>query len=428
VRDIALAMVLLACIPIIFKRPWFGIIVWTWIAFMNPHKQAWGFMTEMPVALVIALVTLASILRSQEPKKIPWTRESVTLAIFVVWMTFTTFFALYPSEAWPQWDKVIKIQFMIFIAMMVINDPFRLNVLVWTIALSIGYYGVKGGIFTILHGGVYRVYGPSGSFIADNNCMGLALAMTVPLMYYLYREQAKRWYVRWGLLGAMLLTALAAFGTHSRGALLGMGAMGVMFWWKSRQKFFTALLGFFVAVFVYNFMPQEWFDRMSTIKTYDEEVSAQNRFDSWRFAYNLALSRITGGGFETFAGRSDAHSIYFEVMGEHGFVGFGLFVLLGIFTWLKAGSIRRKTEKVPELAWMALLARMSQVSLVAYATAGAFLGMGYFDYPYNLVLILVICQAILAKSSAEQARGSVDGLAAGAQVIPRRRVPTGASP
>ncbi len=427
-RDILLAAVLLASIPMIFKRPWFGIIVWTWIAFMSPHRQAWGFMTEMPVALIIALVTLVSVLRSPEPKKIPWTRDSITLAIFVLWMTLTTFFALYPSLAFEQWDKVIKIQLMIFVAMMVINDPHRLNVLVWTIVLSIGYYGVKGGIFTILHGGVHRVYGPWGSFIGDNNSMGLALAMTIPLMYYLYREQAKRWYVRWGMLAAMLLTALAAFGTHSRGALLGMGAMAAMLWWKSRQKFFTTLVIAFVALVVYNFMPQEWFDRMASIKTYEEELSAQSRFDSWRFGYNMALARVTGGGFETFAGRSDAHSIYFEVMGEHGFVGFGLFVLLGLFTWLTAGRIRRRTEKVPELSWMALLARMSQVSLAAYAAAGAFLGMAYFDYPYNLVVILVACQAILAKAAAASPLGSTEQLAAGARVIPRRRLASGASP
>jgi probable O-glycosylation ligase (exosortase A-associated) len=194
----------------------------------------------------------------------------------------------------------------------------------------------------------------------------------------------------------MFLTSIAAFGTHSRGALLGMGAMAAMLWWKSRQKF---LMTFFLAAgaaTVYTLMPQEWFDRMSTIKTYEQELSAQSRFDSWRFAYNLASNRFVGGGFETFAGRSDAHSVYFEVLGEHGFVGLGLFLSLGLFTWMAASRIRRATEKIPDMNWMATLARMTQVSLVAYASAGAFLGMAYFDYVYNLVLIIVVCKAILA--------------------------------
>jgi probable O-glycosylation ligase (exosortase A-associated) len=324
------------------------------------------------------------------------------LAVFVVWMTFTTFFATFPPAAWEQWEKVAKIQLMIFVALMLITTRERLHLLVWTIAVSIGFYGVKGGIFTILNGGVHRVYGPTGTFIADNNSMGLALAMTVPLMYYLY-QQSTRIYVRWGLIAAMLLTSIAAFGTHSRGALLGMMAMGAMLWWKSRQKVLMALLVAIGASAVFLLMPQEWFDRMATIKTYEDDWSTQGRFRAWEFAFNMALSRPTGGGFETFRGGTDAHSIYFEVLGEHGFIGLALFLSLGTFTWIAAGRIHRETEKTPDMSWMANLARMTQVSLVAYATAGAFLGMAYFDYPYNLVLIVVACRAILAARHAQLA-------------------------
>jgi len=398
-RDIVLAIAILASLPVIWRRPWFGIIVWTWLGFMNPHRMAWGFMVDQPVALVVALVTLVSLLKSQEPKKIPWTRESKVLAVFVVWMTITTIFAIFPPAAWEQWEKVAKIQLMIFVAMMLITTRERLHLLVWAIAVSIGFYGVKGGIFTIIHGGVHRVYGPSGTFIADNNSMGLALAMTVPLMYYLY-QQSTRFYVRWGLLAAMLLTSLAAFGTQSRGALLGMAAMGAMLWWKSRQKILMAVLVLAGIGSVFLFMPQEWFDRMHTIKQYEEDWSAQGRFRAWSFAVDLASSRVFGGGFETFRGGTDAHSIYFEVLGEQGFIGLGLFLSLGLFTWMSAGRIRRITEKTPDMAWMATLARMTQVSLAAYATAGAFLGMAYFDYPYNLVLIVVACQSILAAREA----------------------------
>ena len=407
-RDILVAALVLGSIPFILKRPWIGIIVWTWLGFMNPHRLAWGFVTEMPVAYIVALTTLVSMLLSKEPKKITWTRESITLALFIGWMVVTTFFAMYPEFAWLQLEKVAKIQLMIFVAMMLITNRYRLHVLVWTIAVSIGFYGVKGGIFTIVHGGVYRVVGPSGTFIGGNNEMGLALGMTIPLMYYLYRE-SKRFYVRWGLAAAMLLTALAAIGTQSRGAMLGMSAMGVMLWWKSRQKFFMALLLAVGVAMVYNFMPQEWFDRMATIKTYEQDGSAQGRIEAWTFAFNVASNRFFGGGFEMFHGSTDAHSIYFEVLGEHGFVGLGLFLLLGLFTWMAASSIRRSTEKTHDMAWMATLARMTQVSLVAYAAAGAFLGMAYFDYTYNLVLIVVICRGILASRAASAVLASAEG-------------------
>jgi probable O-glycosylation ligase (exosortase A-associated) len=234
--------------------------------------------------------------------------------------------------------------------------------------------------------------------------------MTIPLLYYLYNESQRK-FVRWGLIGAMLLTGLAAFGTHSRGALLGMGAMGAMLWWKSRQKFLIAFLSVVGVASVYMFMPQEWFDRMSTIKSYDNELSAKSRFDSWEYAVNVASRRILGGGFGAFAGRSDAHSIYFEVLGEHGFIGLALFLALGVFTWMSASQVRRAAEKTKETAWMGTLARMTQVSLVAYATAGAFLGMAYFDYTYNLVLIVIACKVILAKRQAAPSPASAFALA-----------------
>ena len=401
-RDILVAVLVLGSLPFILKRPWFGVIVWTWLGFMNPHRMAWGFVREMPVAMIVALATLFGMLLSREAKRIPWTRESILLALLVLWMTITTFFATFSALAWEQWEKVVKIQLMIFVAMMLITTRERLNLLVWTIVVSIGFYGVKGGIFTILHGGVHRVMGPPGTFIGENNSIGLALTMTVPLMYYLYQESS-RWYVRWGLVAAMLLTTVAAFGTQSRGGLLAMGAMGLMLWWKSRQKVLMTLLVAAGAWSVFLFMPQQWFDRMMTIRNFEEDASAQGRLRAWRFAYNIAVDRFFGGGFETFRGGTDAHSIFFEMLGEHGFVGLALFLALGLFTWMAASRIRRKTESTEDMAWMARLARMTQASLVGYAAAGSFLGMAYYDYAYNLVLIVIICEAILAQRAASTA-------------------------
>jgi probable O-glycosylation ligase (exosortase A-associated) len=427
-RDILVAVLVFGSIPFILYRPWLGIIVWSWLGFMNPHRMAWGFITEMPVAYMVALATLVGMLFSREPKRIPWSRESVVLAMFVAWMTITTFFAMYPPLAWEQLEKVAKIQLMIFVAMMLINTRERLHALVWTIALSIGFYGVKGGIFTILQGGEHRVYGPPGTFIGGNNEMGLALAMTVPLMYYLYRE-SHRAFVRAGLAAAMLLTTLAAFGTQSRGALLAMVAMGAMLWWKSRQKVLMTVLVLMGAGLAFAIMPPEWFERMATIKTFEEDQSARGRIQAWTMAFNMASHRFFGGGFESFQfpsyaiynpgyeGGHDAHSIFFEVLGEHGFVGLALFLTLGILTWMAASRIRRSTERDPEMAWMATLARMTQVSLVAYASAGAFLGMAYFDYAYNLVLIVIACKAILlarSKTALPAARRPVASRAAAA--------------
>ncbi|MBS0554142.1 MAG: putative O-glycosylation ligase, exosortase A system-associated [Proteobacteria bacterium] len=409
-RDIAVTLAVFSVLPFVFKRPWIGVLLWTWLSIMNPHRMAWGFSTSFPFAMIVALVTLLSFLFSRESKRIPWERESITLLLFVCWMFITTTFAIYQELAWLQFEKVIKIQLMTFVALMLINTPERVKYFVAVTALSLGFYGVKGGIFTIMKGGANRVQGPPGTFIEGNNEIGLAMAVAVPLLYFLARNVTHRW-LKPAMYAATVLTAIAAIGTQSRGALVGMAAMGLIFWWKSKQKFVVALLGGIAVFAIVQIMPQEWYDRMHTINTYDEDESAMGRINAWWMAFHLASHRFWGGGFETFQPAMfelyapnptqvhDVHSVYFEVLGEQGFVGLGLYLLLAVLTWRSAGAIRRAVKGIRELNWMDELARMVQVSFVAYFTAGAFLGMAYFDLYYNIVVVIIAMKVMLKNRS-----------------------------
>src|SRR5438034_1506555 len=211
-RDVALTLVIFGTLPFILWRPYIGILVWTWIGFMNPHRLTWSFAYDMPFAMIVALVTLVGALSSREPKKIPWTRETILLLVFLTWMLLTTINAMYPELAWFKLNQFWKILLMIYVTMMLMQSKERINQLVWVVALSIGFYGVKGGIFTIVHGGVYHVKGPEGRFIGGDNEMGLALIMTIPLLRYLQLTTSKTW-VRSGLAVAMVLCAIATVGS-----------------------------------------------------------------------------------------------------------------------------------------------------------------------------------------------------------------------
>ncbi len=405
-RDIFVTMVVFGSIPLIFMQPYVGILVWSWLGYMNPHRLAWGFSTNFPFAMIVAIVTVAALLFSKEPKRIPWTAESKLLVIFILWMLVTTFFSLYPDLAWLQFEKVIKIQFVIFLTLILINSREKIHALAWMIALSLGFYGIKGGIFTITSGGGMHVQGPDGTFIGGNNEIGLALIMTIPLMRYLQLNTQRAW-LRYGLIGAMALSILAVFGTQSRGALLGIAAMGFFLLFKSRQKIVLITLLVISIPVALSFMPQSWHERMGTIKTYEQDESALGRIDAWKFAFQQAVDRpITGGGFEVFSGRTDAHSIYFEVLGEHGFIGLILFLSLGIMAWRTGGWVVKNCKDQPELKWLSDLAAMLQVSLIGYAVGGAFLGLAYFDLYYHLVAMLAICKLLYLKAQA----GEVDAV------------------
>lgn len=404
-RDILVSAIVFGTLLLVFKHPHYGIWLWGWLSYMNPHKQAWGFATNMPFALMTAVVTLTAYLLSKEPKRMPWSPEIVLIFVFLAWVTFTSFFAFFPQLAWEQWDKVWRILIMTLVTAMLLTSRERVEGLVWIIALSLGYYGIKGGIFTLVHGGSFRVQGPAQTFIAGNNEMALALIMTVPLIRYLHLQEKRRW-LKMGLAGAMVLTGVAAIGSQSRGALLAGTVMALFLWLKSRNKFVTAIFLAVAMGIIGAVMPQEWHARMTTIKTYEQDDSALGRINAWHTAYNVATERITGGGFEmfrpsTFAAYApepdrvhDVHSIYFEVIGEHGFIGFGIWLLLAVVAWRTGSRIIRACKNDPVRKWAADLAAMTQVSMIGYGAAGAFLGLAYFDYYYHLIIILVLTHKI----------------------------------
>lgn len=417
-RDILVTLIVFGLLPSIFKKPYMGALLWVWISVMNPHTQGWGFATTFPFAAIIAAVTILSLLFTKEPKSLPLTPVIWTFIFFVVWMNVTTIFAIYPDDVYEQWNKVMKIMLMTLVTLMLIKTQKHIQLFIWVIALSLGYYGIKGGIFTILSGGVDMVLGPEGTFIGGNNEIALALIMAIPLMHYLQTITQNIW-VRHGLTAAMLLSALAALGSYSRGALLAIAAMGLFLWLKSQHKVRIGLLLLLAVPPAIAFMPDKWTERMDTINEYEEDLSVQGRFNAWWMAYNLAKDRPIGGGFEVitpelfyrYAPNPEdihaAHSIYFQVLGEHGFPGLGLYLILGFLTWRTGSWIIRNTAKRPEYRWALDLATMIQVSLVGFAVGGTFLSLLYFDVPYYLMGAMVATRVLVERELKEKTLSAI---------------------
>jgi len=272
---------------------------------------------------------------------------------------------------------------------------------------------VKGGIFTIAHGGVYHVMGPAQSFIGDNNSLALALIMTIPLLRYLQLSTTSGW-LKTAMTVSIFLCAISIIGSQSRGALLGILAMGLFLWLKSRNKLFTGLLAAVAATMVLLIMPESWYQRMETTIHYQHDASALGRINAWKMAINLAGHKPLGGGFFAFQPGMFAvyspepwnvhasHSIYFQMLGEQGYLGLFLFLLLGLLVWRACSGIIKRARGDPENRWAADLAAMLQVSLVGYSTAGAFLGLAHFDLYYDVIAVVVLCKITLATRQASR--------------------------
>src|SRR5262245_57307827 len=166
---------------------------------MNPHRIVFGFAQSIPWAMIVGGAALAGLLATKDKKPVPWNTQLVLIVILMFFFTFTTLFAWAPEPAWAQSDRVMKVLVMAIIPTTVIYGKERSRLLLLVIALSIGYYRVKGGVWTILTGGGERVHGPSQSFISQSNGIGLGLVMVIPIMVALLAEEKRKWY-RWGMI------------------------------------------------------------------------------------------------------------------------------------------------------------------------------------------------------------------------------------
>lgn len=423
-RDLFYFTLLAVAMVYTLRKPWIGIMSWTIVSIMSPHVFGNRIRT-FPVAMVVAAVTLIAFMAIRDKdRKFPMCRETATFMMLMLWISITLPFSFDVEGSFEGWKKVMKIDFMILIALAMLRTKHHIEVLVWMLAISIGFYGVKGGIFTITSGGNDRVWGPESTFIEGNNELALAIIMVIPFIRYLQMRSQSRW-LKLALLGSMLISVASALGSHSRGALLALATMAAVLWMRSRNKFTTLLIGVIVGTAFYSLMPAHWFNRMETIGEYQQDGSAMGRINAWWMAYNLAKSRFFGGGFNVYnptmfglyapdpTDIHAAHSIYFQILGEHGFVGLFIFLLLWFFCWRSATDLRKRGSKSPETQWVADLGAMCQVSMAGYFVGGAFLSLAYFDLPYNTMILIVLARAWLdrkgwleeqAAQAAEQAK------------------------
>jgi probable O-glycosylation ligase (exosortase A-associated) len=436
-RDFILTAFIFGCLPFTLVRPEWGVLLWTWIGLMNPHRLTWGFAYTLQFAMVVAVVTLIGVLLSPEPKRMPLRPPVVALLAFIVWMCVTTLTALNPDGAYEAWQRTIKVQVFVLVTLVMMQSRARLNALVWVSTLSIAFFGVKGGLYTLNAGGAGMVLGPPGTFIEGNTEISLAITMTLPLLRYLQLQTQRRW-LRWGLGAAMVLSAIAILGSYSRGALIAIVAMGLFFLLKTRNKLAITLAFAVIVPAFMLFMPVQWYDRMSTIGEYEQDASAMGRINAWGFAWNLASDRpMVGGGFRAFTPENflawapypndfhDSHSIWFQVLGEHGFVGIALFVLLWLLTWRSAARVIAMARQYgPDFLWASDLVRATQVGLIGYWAGGSFLGLAYWDYPYVLMAIIVLAEVVVAKEIKAKedqpaaAEGQATNVAASTAVVP----------
>lgn len=426
-RDVVIVLFFMAVSAAAFRRPFYGALLWVLFGLMNPHRMTFGFAFSLPFAQMAVLVTVLAALFHRSDLRWPRGTPMVLLLVFIAWMGLSTVAAILPDPSMNKYIDVLKVLGMTVVVATMIRTREEIMGLVWVMVLSMGYFGVKGGVFTISTGGNFRVWGPPNSLVEGNNELAVALILTIPLIYFLATNAAvsrdfrpasrlSDRVIRLGGYLSMAMCAAAALGSQSRGALLAIVSMGLVLWWRSKSKLGIGVMLLLAGLVAIPMLPDSWFERMETIGTYDEDLSALQRINAWETAVNIARDRPTGAGFATanavvfdrYSPRGSgewvyvAHSIYFQVLGDHGWVGLGLYITFWLATYFGAGRIARQARLRSDLAWAVALMDMCKVSMVGFAVGGAFLSLAYWDMPYYL-MVIVVATGMLVRASIGQA-------------------------
>jgi probable O-glycosylation ligase (exosortase A-associated) len=401
---------MLCVLALTTQWPLIGAITYVWLSTAHPQTGNTGFFAwQWP--LITITVFFASYLVQRH--KVFSLRSSVFSYIFLFycWTTLTSFFALAPEVGWGLWWDFTRLIVTVLLIGGTISNRRDLNLVVWAMLAGVASIMASGLIQVALSGGRSAVQGVQGSeFFGTNEVARLFGVAGLPYALFL-SFHAQHPLLRKICRAIFVGCIIAIVGTFSRGAFIALAATFLFWALISRRRWMlvaqASALVVIVAVLFTDRAADAFLSRMQTIQDYQNDGSFQGRLFAWDFALRTVAQRpITGGGFGVFrldenpqntSGEGswrDAHSVYFETLGEHGYVGLALYLLVVIGAFLKASAIKRQCKGNPALYWERDLAIAVQLSLVFHLVGGLTISATYVQYTYFTLMIVAVLDKI----------------------------------
>lgn len=408
-RDLIFSLFVLGMVPACFKKPFIGLAMFSWLAYMRPQDLTWGFARYQRWSYLIALVTFIGFIRLRPDRWFMANWRSYLMLVFMALVGISVAICERPEEV--QFTKYLEFCKIIIIALfttVAVRTREQLRMLLWIIALSLGFYGVKSGIwgfFSFFQTPIIR--GPGGMML-DNNDLSLALSMAVPVLLHLGLTEQKKM-VRRAFLVAVPLTMITIMLTHSRGGFLSLSAaLGVMIW-HSRNRVAVFSVAAFLGLVALAVLPSAYKERISSIGDYKTEGSALGRLHSWNVGYHMAVGNpFFGVGMNKYrqhfveydpnptpdllAGHNIivAHNSYIQIWAESGSLALGIyFVLLGS-CFVTIWRVRKHAKERYFTSWILNYATMFQASMLAFMIGGTFLNRAHFDLVYEFIALIMV--------------------------------------
>ena len=417
-RDLALVAFLFALLLLALKRPFLFTLAYMYVDTVSPQRLSYYLLNRVPISMIVAALAIGGwlIMDKKELRIAP--RQGLIL-ILLAYLTWTTAFADLPLEAWTKWDWVWKaMAFAIFLPF-TLRTRLRIEASLLFLTLSAAAIIIVGGLKTVTSGGGYGVL----NLMVDNNSglyesstiSTIAIAL-IPIILWFTRFGTifpPDWRVKTFCFALVFSCLLMPIGTEARTGLVCIALLGLLMLRDAKRRLLYIFAAGFLGLVAIPFLPSSFTNRMETIQGFKADESAGTRLAVWSWTWNYALDHPMGGGFEAYrqnriqvntvntqtSGEASVvttqsvadegrayHSAYFEMLGEQGFPGLFLFLLIHGIGLVRMEIIRRRYYRAEgEDEWISPLATALQNFQFVYLVGALFVGIAYQPFVYLML-------------------------------------------
>ncbi len=328
-------------------RPVVGLFVYVGFAMLRPQYM-WSFAGDMSgISLYVGAATLVGwALKGFGGVALGRGRVIVLLLLaFTGWAWLSATLGLDPASSTLWVIELVKIVGPFMVGATLLNTRRLIWGMLWVIVAAHGYIAYDMNNWYYFRG--YNFIHESGYGFMDNNSFALSLVTALGLAGMLALA-ARKWPERiLALLCALLIVSTVVM-SYSRGAMLGLGFVGLMAVVLTPKRPSYVVLMLVGSLATARLMGPQVQERLATVFAEEEERdgSAQSRLDLWKACLEIAADNpLVGIGPRNFplvaakygfsAGK-EAHSTWMQGAAELGFVGVGLLLLFYLVTMATA--------------------------------------------------------------------------------------------
>lgn len=423
-RDLVILAVLPFLVYAMCKRPFIGLGLWIWTALFFPNGWLYGAASVIRYNLLFAGITVVGYFALKNKPKFKLTGTGALILLFFAWTTASTLMGIgNPERAWDFWNRFLKVFVLFLFVLAIIENKLHIDFFLWCLVLSVGFFADLEALKYLGSGGGHMIEGMTGHVLGDRNELSISFVMLLPICAYLLQEFRQRSKIlSLALIGTTALLVIAVIGTQSRGGFIVLIALGIYFYIKSEKKGLLTVLLVIAVLGMAQLVTDEWVTRIQSVNAADKDASFMGRVVAWKLSFIMATHHpLFGGGYkalETFPVWSAlsqefnsfpwfytadatpdpdkvhaAHSVYFQVIGDHGFGGLVIYLSFLVATFRKARKIVRVARQHAVPDWIPRLATTLQLTMFAFCLGGASLSFAYFDMTFAVIGLLIVLES-----------------------------------